>query len=114
MPTCPTSLHDQAEDNSNEETFQCKCGCFKFSVLRGKLRCHSCDEDIAAVVPLTVGELLDEIKAHQTEYKDTLCMVLEGVVPILEACAEAVPHYKFSVVQYTIALRGHILELKRK
>jgi hypothetical protein len=115
---CPTSLHDQAsegvEDNRNDEAFQCKCGCFKFSVLRGKLMCHSCDEAIATVVPLATGELLDEIKKEQNAYKDTLCMVLEGVVPILEACAEAVPQYKFSVVQYTIALRGHILELKRK
>lgn len=110
MPSCPTSLHDTNAAN----VYSCPCGCAQFNVVNAELVCNSCSEVSAAVVPLAAGELLAEIKKDQAFYKDALQTLLEGVVPILEACAEAVPQYKFSVVQYALALRGFIAELKRK
>lgn len=113
MPTCLTSLHDSVlGEEVHMLCSQCKGA--SFSVINNTLMCRTCYRREGQLFTKELQELISGIKLDHAGYKDTLCMVLEGVVPILEACAEAVPQYKFSVVQYTIALRGHILELKRK
>jgi hypothetical protein len=110
---CPTSLHDVSENTPTALTCN-NCAQTRFMLDEGKLICAECNMPKGYITTEDFMKEMRDITVLQAGYKDTLCMVLEGVVPILEACAEAVPQYKFSVVQYTIALRGHILELKRK